>query len=214
MTLIVTAVSPEFAMIAADSMRSANDGTSFAVEKIRQLSAKAIVAKGGFGDLTDTFWDQLDGLPNNIKDDVRILAKKAWKLGKPIYENAKDIALKSGSKDLGLFIIIVGLDQSDNPFLAALNFELNEFKEYEGADGLTVLGLGSIPQAHSIALDTATKIFSSAGTLLPEAWAKEAVRQGEIIDPKTIGFPVHGKVLRHSGTEEFTINKAQPPAKP
>lgn len=214
MTIIITAVGPDFVMIAADSMRSADNGTNFSVEKIRQLSTKALVAKGGFGDLTDTVWDQLEALSATIRNDVRLLASEAWKLGKPVYEAARDVAIKQGSADLGLFLIVAGLDQNDSYFLAALNFGLNEFKEYEGADGLAVIGLGSIPEAQSIASDIAIKVLKSAGNLLPEEWAKRVVQQGAIIDPKTIGFPAHGKVLRHSGIQEFTIGKAQPPAKP
>ena len=214
MTIIVAAVSPDFAMIASDSMRSANDGTNLSVEKIRQLSTKVIVAKGGFGTLTDPAWDQLEALSDKFKDDVRLLAKEAWKLGGPIYQNAKDISSKLGGEDLGLFLIIAGIDRNDTTFLAALNFGLNEYKEYDGVDGITVIGLGSISQAQTIALDTATRIVHNAGILIPEAWAKEVVQQGENIDPKTIGFPVHGKVLRRSGTREFTVTKPKSPAKP
>lgn len=205
MTIVFSALTDQSVIVGADRLRSANDGTTSNVVKIRALSPRVVVAKGGFGDLTDDLWEHLAALPANVKADAVRAAEEALKLARPIRERCTALATKLGIEDLGLFLIVGGLDVNDRPYVAATHVGTEQKKEFYGEADPTIVGIGSIPDAQAIAFAAAQSVYSRHGSVVAKPWAAEVVHQASRVDPKTIGFPLDGAIVTVDGLEMFEL---------
>lgn len=201
-TIIIAAVAPRVAIIAADSLRSGDDGSRRTVCKIRSLSDRVVVAKGGYGDLADGIWAKLLALPAETRANPHLVADAIEVAAQPIYDICKKVADEAGAADFGLYFIVAGLGPDSRGVVITINVGTQDRKPFYSDDGIRVVGLGSTPEAGDLARTTAN---ASGDPLDPRKWVAAAVHAGEEEDPTTIGFPAHGWIIRSDSVEQFTI---------
>jgi len=189
MTIIVAAILPETIILAADSKRSASNGKTFEVLKVRAVSRRTVVAKGGFGDLADSIWTAIDGLPEEVRCNPLSLAHHVHRIGATIHQECLSKAKVAGEGDLGLYIFIAGIEEDDNAVLVVVDAGKGQRKEYRSSGPTEVTGMGSVPDALRIAHQAAQAVSDSNEPLPAVDWATEAIRIGQANDPATIGFP-------------------------
>lgn len=203
MTIIVAAVAPQLAIIAVDSLRSADDGSQSLVCKMHSLSDRVVVAKGGYGDLADGIWRKLFSLPPETRANPHLVADAIEVAAQPIYDVCKKVAGAANSVDLGLYFIIAGIGPDNHGVVISVDIGTGDRKPFYSDDGIRVLGLGSIAKAGELAMMTAN---AAGDPLDPRKWVAAAVQAGAEEDPATIGFPAHGRVIRLGSIEEFTVH--------
>lgn len=203
MTIIIAAVAPQFAIVATDSLRSADDGTQILVCKTRSLSDRVVVAKGGYGFLSDGIWANLLALPAETRDSPYLVADAIELAAQPIYDFCKKVADNAGAADLGLYFIVSGIGPDGRGVVISVDVRTRDRKTFHCDDGIRVVGVGSTPKAHDLAIETAN---ASGDPLDPRKWVAAAVQAGAEEDAATIGFPAHGWIIRSGGVEQFTIS--------
>lgn len=202
MTIIIGAVGPQVVALAADSLRSGDDGSRRHVSKMRKLSERVVVAKGGYGDLSDVIWDQLCALPSPVRANPYAVADAIQKQGQAVYASCKKVAEQQNKEDLGLYFIVAGIDQNDRGVLISIDIAMDELKTFDENDGVRVLGMGSIPNANDLALKIANQNVSS---LNPVKWVQDVVRAAIEVDKNTIGFPAQLYIGDKSGMNQQVV---------
>lgn len=203
MTFIIGAVGPQVAVLATDSLRSGDDGSRRHVSKMRTLSERVVVAKGGYGNLADGIWNQLSGLSGAVRADPYTVADAIQKLGHFVYVSCKKAAERQSKADLGLYFLIAGIDGNDQAVLISIDIAKNQCKSFNSDKGICLLTMGDMTNSDDLSFHERREYDGDVDAV---EWVQNILQSVVQADNVTVGFPAYIYTIDASGMNLHAIS--------
>lgn len=173
--------------------------------KVHRVNDLVYGAKAGYGPDADDIWEELRNVAAVQSMGPSEIADHAHRLGLPIYHRCQLRAKSLGRSDVGLYMLIAGMDIQKVPHLHYLNFKTGEFLELE----CSAFGPSN---THSLANELLEE--EKETELDITNWATKLVDRCIASAPHAIGYPVHLYMIEAEGVVHEEIPEGGVSAEP